>query len=150
MSVQAGIWNFDGRPVDRKLLADFSESLKQQGPDGESSYVDGSIALLYRPFHTTAESRREKQPYVSHRGFILTWDGRLDNRDELIAELRSDLEAEPTDVAIVAAAFDRLGDRLLPPHRRRLGRLHLEARAARTPLRRRLHGHPAHFLLPEE
>ncbi len=107
MSVQAGIWNFDGRPVDHKLLADISESLKHQGPDGESCHVDGSVALLYRPFHTTAESRREKQPYFSHRGFILTWDGRLDNRDELIPELRSELEANPTDVAIIAAAFDR-------------------------------------------
>ena len=107
MSVQAGIWNFDGRPVDPKQIDDISEFLKQQGPDGESHYVDGSVALLYRPFHTTAESRREKQPYFSHRGFILTWDGRLDNRHALIADLRSDLEANPTDVAIVAAAFDR-------------------------------------------
>ena len=107
MSVQAGIWNFDGRPVDHKLLADISEFLKHQGPDGESCHVDGAVTLLYRPFHTTAESRREKQPYFSYRGFILTWDGRLDNRDELIPELRSELEADPTDVAIVAAAFDR-------------------------------------------
>ncbi len=107
MSVQAGIWNFDGRPVDRKLLENLSDSLRQQGPDGESCYVDGSVALLYRPFHTTAESRQEKQPYTSRRGFILTWDGRLDNREVLIAELRSELDASPTDVAIFAAAFDR-------------------------------------------
>lgn len=107
MSVQAGIWNVDGRPVERKLLADISESLKHQGPDGEFSHVKGPIALLYRPFHTTAEARREKQPYRSQRGFILTWDGRLDNRDELIPELRTDLEVDPTDVAVVAAAFDR-------------------------------------------
>jgi asparagine synthase (glutamine-hydrolysing) len=107
MSVQAGIWNFDGRPIDHELLADISESLKHQGPDGESCYVDNSVALLYRSFHTTAESRREKQPYFSHRGFILTWDGRLDNRDELVPELRRELEADPTDVAIVAAAYDR-------------------------------------------
>jgi len=107
MSVQAGIWNFDGKPVDRKLLANFSESLKQQGPDGEFFYVYDSIGLLYRPFHTTAESRREEQPYFSRRGFLLTWDGRLDNREELIGELRNDLEADPTDVAIVAACFER-------------------------------------------
>jgi asparagine synthase (glutamine-hydrolysing) len=106
MSVQAGIWNFGGRPVDRKLLENLSESLRQQGPDGESHYVDGSVALLYRPFHTTAESRREQQPYVSRRGFVVTWDGRLDNREVLIADLRSDLDASPTDVAIFAAAFD--------------------------------------------
>ena len=107
MSVQAGIWNFDGRPIDRKLLANISDSLKHQGPDGESCHVNGSVALLYRPFHTTAESRRERQPYFSRRGFILTCDARLDNRDELVPELRSELEANPTDVAIIAAAFDR-------------------------------------------
>jgi asparagine synthase (glutamine-hydrolysing) len=107
MSVQAGIWNFDGKPVDQRLLEKISESLKHQGPDGKSFYVDGPFALLYRPFHTTAESRREKQPYFSRRGFILTWDGRLDNRDELIPELRGALEENATDVAIVAAAFDR-------------------------------------------
>jgi asparagine synthase (glutamine-hydrolysing) len=109
MSVQAGIWNFDGRPVDHKILADISESLRHQGPDGESCHVDGSVALLYRPFHTTAESRHEKQPYRSQRGFIATWDGRLDNRDELISDLGAELDADATDVAIVAAAFDRLG-----------------------------------------
>jgi asparagine synthase (glutamine-hydrolysing) len=107
MSVQAGVWNFDSRPVDPKQIEDISDFLKQQGPDGESRYVDGPLALLYRPFHTTVESRHEKQPYFSKRGFILTWDGRLDNRHTLIADLRNDLEANPTDVAIVAAAFDR-------------------------------------------
>jgi asparagine synthase (glutamine-hydrolysing) len=109
MSVQAGIWNFDGQPVDRKLLKNLSESLRPQGPDGESCYVDSSIGLLYRPFHTTAESRQEKQPYISRRGFILTWDGRLDNRHSLIGDLSRDLEATPTDIAIVGAGFDRWG-----------------------------------------
>ena len=107
MSVQAGVWNFDGKPVDAKLLDGISDSVRHQGPDGEFRYTKKSLAMLYRPFHTTAESRREKQPYFSRRRFILTWDGRLDNREELIAELRHDLRSEPTDVAIVAAAFDR-------------------------------------------
>ena len=106
MSVQAGIWNFDGEPVDPRLLSDVSQSLKQQGPDGEFAYVNSNVAMLYRPFHTTTESRREKQPYRSRRGFILTWDGRLDNRADLIAEFRSYLDADPSDVAIVAVAFD--------------------------------------------
>jgi asparagine synthase (glutamine-hydrolysing) len=105
MSVQAGIWNFNGRPVDPGVLASVSESLRQHGPDGEFSYMGGSIALLYRPFHTTAESRRETQPFVSDKGLILTWDGRLDNREQLISDLRGDLKDEPTDVAIAAAGF---------------------------------------------
>src|SRR5882724_1803067 len=109
MSVQAGIWNFDGKPVEPKQVEDIGRFLQRQGPDGESSYVDGDVALLYRPFHTTAESLREKQPYFSHAGSILTWDGRLDNRLELIADLQTSLESNPPDVAIVAAAFDRWG-----------------------------------------
>jgi len=107
MSVQAGIWNFDGRRVETGLIEEFSRSLKQNGPDGEFLHLDGSLALLYRPFHTTAESRRETQPYVSRRGFVLTWDGRLDNRGKLISDLHCDVESEPTDVSIIAAAFDR-------------------------------------------
>jgi asparagine synthase (glutamine-hydrolysing) len=106
VSAQAGIWNFDGKPIDPMLIAVLHTSLKEQGPDGESCWSDGPIALLYRPFHTTAESRREKQPYVSRRGFVLTWDGRLDNRDELALEFRSYVESDPTDIALVAAAFD--------------------------------------------
>src|SRR5258707_14507055 len=101
MSVQAGVWNFDGEPVDPRFLSDLSESLKLQGPDGEFSYVEGNVAMLYRPFHTTAESRREKQPYITRRGFILTWDGRVDNRDELITEFGSYLDSDPTDVTII-------------------------------------------------
>jgi len=107
MSVQAGIWNFDGRRVETELIEEFSRSLKQNGPDGEFLHLDGSLALVYRPFHTTAESRRETQPYVSRRGFVLTWDGRLDNRNKLIFDLHCDVESEATDVAIIAAAFDR-------------------------------------------
>ena len=83
MSVQAGVWNFDGRPVGPDLIDNISQLLKQQGPDGESRHAGGSVALLYRAFYTTAESRREAQPYFSHRGFIFTWDGRLDNRQAL-------------------------------------------------------------------
>jgi asparagine synthase (glutamine-hydrolysing) len=107
VSVQVGMWNFDGQTVDRRLFSRFNESVREQGPDGNFCWINGEVALLYRPFHTTAESRREKQPYQSRREFLFMWDGRLDNRDELIADLRGDLEPESTDVAIVAAAFDR-------------------------------------------
>jgi asparagine synthase (glutamine-hydrolysing) len=105
MSVQAGIWNFDGEPVDRTVLARFGELMKAMAPDGQSCFVDGSIALLYRPFHTTAESRQETQPCYSSNGFVLTWDGRLDNREELMTDLDMPTDGHPGDVDIVAAAF---------------------------------------------
>jgi len=109
MGVQAGILNFDGSPVNREILARISQSVAAYGPDGETSMFDGPVGMLCRAFHTTPESRLEHQPFVSASGKTLTWDGRLDNRDELIAQLSHILVADRTDVAIVAAAFDQYG-----------------------------------------
>jgi len=109
MSVQAGTWNLDGEPVNRGFLFSISRSVAEYGPDGETSYFDDHVGMLYRPFHTTAESRLERQPYMSLNGNVMTWDGRLDNRDELIPQLCHELKDDHTDVAIVAAAFDCWG-----------------------------------------
>ncbi|MGE5324434.1 MAG: asparagine synthetase B family protein [Actinomycetota bacterium] len=109
MSVQAGIWNFDGRPADRALIESYSRRLAKYGPDGESTFFDRSIAMLYRPFNTTSESRLERQPHTSPAGNIITWDGRLDNREELAAQLTDRPSVMMTDVDVVAAAFDRWG-----------------------------------------
>ncbi len=68
------------------------------------------MRILYRAFHTTKESRREKQPHLSSSsGAVITWDGRLDNRAELISELSDSLTNGSTDVAIVAIAFEKWG-----------------------------------------
>src|SRR6266403_961271 len=109
MSPQAGIWNFDGRPVDRGMFEKLSSTIEQHGPDGGKDYIDNSIAMAYRAFHTTLESRVERQPCRSARGNVITWDGRLDNRDELISRLHSDLAEDRSDIAIVTAAFERWG-----------------------------------------
>jgi asparagine synthase (glutamine-hydrolysing) len=109
MSVQAGIWNFDGEQVDRVLLKNISNQTAEYGPDDEAILAEGNVAILYRPFHTTAESRVEHQPYVNARGQTITWDGRLDNRDEMLSQLGDPLTASSADVEIVAAAYCRLG-----------------------------------------
>src|SRR6266481_2639887 len=107
MSAQAGICNFDGRPVDPVLLMQIADAIARYGPDGGGQHTRGPVGMVYRAFHTTKESRLEIQPYVSPRDFVMTWDGRLDNRDELIELLCGDLTQESTDLAIAAAAFDQ-------------------------------------------
>lgn len=109
MSVQAGIWNLDGAPVNRKLLDMMSMSLHKFGPDGEATFCDEQVGLLFRPFHTTAESRLEHQPHISAAGRVIMWDGRVDNRDDLVPQLSFAENDGQTDVAIVAAAFDLWG-----------------------------------------
>lgn len=113
MSVQFGRWNFVGRPPDADYIEKVSATLAPYGPDSNESYSEGGVGILYRAFHTTKESRREKQPHISLSGAVLTWDGRLDNRTELINELRDFLTVNSTDVAMVAAAYEKWGVKCL-------------------------------------
>ncbi len=110
MSLQFGRWNFDGKPVDRDHLEKVKPVLAPYGPDDAGSYSKGNISILYHAFHTTKESHRETQPHVTSSGAILTWDGRLDNRADLIRQLGDVVTIGSTDVEIVAAACERWSD----------------------------------------
>jgi asparagine synthase (glutamine-hydrolysing) len=109
MSVQFGTWNWDGRPVDQTYLAKVKPTLAPYGPDDEGAYGTTNLSILYRAFHTTKESRNETQPHISQSGVVITWDGRLDNRADLIRRLRDTLTISADDVSIVAAAYDEWG-----------------------------------------
>ena len=109
MSVQFGRWNFDGRPADREYLVKAEGMLTPYGPDGGGTYIKDSVGILFRAFHTTKESRNEAQPHTTPSGAVLTWDGRLDNRAELMRSLRDVLTINSTDVSIVAAAYEEWG-----------------------------------------
>src|SRR6266478_9029400 len=109
MSVQFGKWNFEGQAPAREYIEKVSATLAPYGPDSNESYSNGGVKILYRAFHTTKESHREVQPHVSPSGAVITWDGRLDNRAELISGLRDVLAFDSTDIAIVAAAYEKWG-----------------------------------------
>jgi asparagine synthase (glutamine-hydrolysing) len=109
MSVQFGRWNFEGQPPALDYIEKVSAALAPYGPDSNESYSKGGLRILYHAFHTTKESRREKQPYISSSGIVITLDGRLDNRTDLISDLRESLTVNSTDVAIVAAVYEKWG-----------------------------------------
>ena len=113
MSVQFGRWNIDGAPVDQDYLAKAGQMLAPYGPDGGDAYIKDNVGILYRAFHTTKESRKETQPFVTPSGAVLCWDGRLDNREDLVRELRGTVTAGSTDLAIVAAAYEMWGTKCL-------------------------------------
>jgi asparagine synthase (glutamine-hydrolysing) len=74
----------------------------------------GGTQILHFPFHTTKESRRETQPYVSASGLVFTWDGRLDNRVELVRDMGKDPASYSSDAAVVAGAYEKWGAACLP------------------------------------
>jgi len=109
MSALAGILTFGSgdAPVNEYDLAKLGAPLDSRGQDGGFEVVSGNIGMSYRAFHTNRESRLEAQPLVSREGHMLTWNGRLDNRDDLIRQLRSNLPHTNaiTDLSIVMAAY---------------------------------------------
>src|ERR1700689_831303 len=68
MSVQFGRWNFEGQPPAPDYIEKVSATLAPYGPDSNESYAKGDINILYRAFHTTKESHREKQPHFCSSG----------------------------------------------------------------------------------
>jgi asparagine synthase (glutamine-hydrolysing) len=109
MSLQFGRWNFNGEPIPEELVRQVDEVLAPYGPDGGRAYSGSGICILYRAFHTTKEAHRETQPYVTRSGQVVTWDGRLDNRKELVAALEDKPSLGGPDVEIAAAAYDSWG-----------------------------------------
>ena len=109
MNVQFGRWNFEGQPLTRDSLDRLDAMLTPYGPDRANTYSEPGIHILHRAFHTTSESHCETQPRVTLSGDVLTWDGSLDNRLELVQTLGSGLSNQSPDVDIVAAAHERWG-----------------------------------------
>lgn len=106
MSSQYGRWNFDGAPFTPGFSERVSTALTPYGPDGENSFEKDGVLWLHQAFHTTTESLNERQPHVLPDGTVLSWDGRLDNRKELIAELNGGLSQSNTDLSIVVVAYE--------------------------------------------
>jgi asparagine synthase (glutamine-hydrolysing) len=109
MSVQFGRWNFNGEPPRRDELERIDNILTPYGPDGGNTYSASGIHIRYRAFHTTQESRQEFQPHLTLSGEVVTWDGRLDNREELVIALGNRSSLHHPDVEIAAAAYERWG-----------------------------------------
>src|ERR1041384_5050588 len=114
MSAIGGIYNFADDFVEETTLAELGRSLESLGPEGGGNFNSGPVGMVYRALHITKESHDEIQPLVSATGRVLCWDGRLDNRDELIAILRDDLCGDFTDAGIVMAAYLKWGSDFLP------------------------------------
>jgi asparagine synthase (glutamine-hydrolysing) len=105
MSVQFGQWNFDGGPIEDFRLTRVNAFLAPFAPDGRTSHRETGMFFLYGAFHTTAESRRERQPYNTPSGLVVVWDGRLDNACDLLRELEVN-NPNATDIEIVTAAYE--------------------------------------------
>ncbi len=113
MSGICGVVNLDGRPADRELLHSMAARMSHRGPNGIRYWAEGPAALAHAALHTTPESLREVQPLISPSGLLcLTFEGRVDNREELKAALedKSILLRDDTDAELVLGAYELWGE----------------------------------------
>lgn len=112
MSAQAGRLYFDRRPISSHDAALLSDRLVHRGPDGSGVHLEPGLAMVHCALHITPEDGTgDRQPYCDQRS-IITWDGRLDNRSDLLLQLG--LARASTDAQIVGQAYDRWGLDALP------------------------------------
>lgn len=114
MSGIMGIYNLDGRPVERNALQRMLDVLEHRGTDHVGLWADGAVGLAHRMRWVTPESLLEDLPSSNPRGDLkITADARIDNRDELISALQllSWEREKITDSQIILAAYEKWGDR---------------------------------------
>lgn len=113
MSGIVGVYNLDGRPVERTDVERMADSIAHRGPDGSGIWTDGAIGLGHRMLWTTPESLHEKLPLTNNTGDLtITADARIDNRIELISALNSDGHPPETitDSELILAAYEKWGE----------------------------------------
>jgi len=109
VSVQFGRWNFDQRPIDPVYVATVGTLLTPYAPESITACLRESFFMLSGAFHTTEESRYERQPVISPSGVCLTWDGRLDNRSELMKRISRPADLGTSDLDIASSLYETKG-----------------------------------------
>jgi asparagine synthase (glutamine-hydrolysing) len=107
-----GLLDLSGAPVEEAEVRSMTSLLERRGPDATGIWSEGAIGLGHTLLATTAESRTEPLP-LRHAatGCVITGDVRLDNRQELIRELRPSRTHRVGDAELVVLAYLRWGER---------------------------------------
>jgi len=84
-----GIYNLNGRPVDRRLLERMNSSMVHRGPDGEGAFVESNIGLGHRRL-SIIDLKSGDQPMGNEDGSIqVVFNGEIYNFLELKKELET-------------------------------------------------------------
>ncbi|HVG42838.1 MAG TPA: asparagine synthase (glutamine-hydrolyzing), partial [Chitinophagaceae bacterium] len=110
----SGIWNLNGKKIQREEIEKFNNSLAHRGPDDQGVYLDNntSLALGHRRLSILDLSVAGQQPMFNNsRSLVLTFNGEIYNYIELKAELVAKGYAfrSHTDSEVILAAYQEWG-----------------------------------------
>ncbi len=95
------------RPAARETIDAMLDRMRHRARDGSGVWLEGPVALGLAAAWYTPEDVGLASPVVGERGWVLAFDGRLDDRAGLVRELEID-DAGP-DAGLVLAAIRRWG-----------------------------------------
>ncbi len=110
MSAIAAVWHRHGAPLGAGDIDGMLDRQRHRGPDGAAAWVRRSVAIGHASLELAPESMGERLPLVDGSGrYVLAFDGRIDNRDDLLATLQDEagVNRRSSDAALVLAAFAR-------------------------------------------
>ena len=89
MSGIVGMFCQDGAPVDLYLLRALTGHMSYRGPDASGIWHHGEVGLGHTLLQTTSELAGQRQPASLDDRLWLTADARLDDRADLVRQLRA-------------------------------------------------------------
>lgn len=107
MSGIAGILYLDGGAPEKERLERMLQALKQRGPHGQDLHIEGAVGLGCTRLHLT--SRNHERTTCPDSRLPVVFDGRLDNRADLIARLKPG-QPPLSDAALILAAYEKWGE----------------------------------------
>lgn len=86
------------------------QQMSHRGPDGRGSWSQGKMGLASCLLRVTPEAHFEEPVTANDEGSLhLVWDGRIDNREELLSALSSDHPAKVSDPTIFLESYRQWG-----------------------------------------
>lgn len=117
MSGIVGIVNlkdgFQGAPVDCDLLRRMTDSMVFRGPDAQAIWHCGSVGLGHTLLRTTDEAASEQQPLSFDDKVWIVADARIDDRENLLRELKTKglgTSLDQPDVELILDAYLAWGE----------------------------------------
>lgn len=108
MKHQLGLLHTDGRPATPDDMDMLLGELGDTPAETSGEVINDSLVMAYRGDRLTREEDSERQP-LDQGLRILTWDGRLDNREELVGRLGLAHLRDIPDPAIVLKSYEAFG-----------------------------------------
>lgn len=103
-------------PISQDWLAYTKAALSRRSPDGVDAWQSNRAGMAFGHLRTTRESENETQPRVdAQTGHVLCFDGRIDNRDEVIAQLQAvaAISSSAPDSDVIWELYQHKGESLV-------------------------------------